>query len=166
MLNDGLMELEKKYLKIKSQKPQMKFHWKAGWRTIGCEKFYFRSGWEYKVAKFLQWQMKAGLISGWEYEPQMFWFHKIKRGTITYLPDFRVTNLDATHYWLEVKGYMDGKSLTKIKRFRKYYPNEKLYVLDREWFNRNGSRLPKETDHDDKIIDQVEDITNLLPGKY
>lgn len=160
------MDLNKRYIKVKGQNRQLKFSCKQGWRTIGCEEFFFRSGWEYRIAKYLEWQMKQGLISGWEYEPQLFWFPKIKRGTVTYLPDFRVTNLDATHYWLEVKGYMDRKSLTKIRRFRKFYPNETLYVLDKNWFTKNGHRIPKEQDDGQQIIEQMENITSTLPAKY
>lgn len=75
-----------------------------------------------------------GIIKGWEHEPKCFWFNEIKRGTRSYLPDFKVSLHDGSHYWVEVKGYFDSKSLTKIKRFRKYYPQEKLVVVSKEWF--------------------------------
>lgn len=77
-----------------------------------------------------------GIIKTWEHEPQIFWFNEIKRGTRSYLPDFKVTLSDGSHYWVEVKGYFDSKSLTKIKRFHKYYPGEKLIVVSKEWFNK------------------------------
>ena len=73
----------------------------------------------------------------WEHEPSTFWFENIKRGVRSYLPDFRVWNVDGTHYWVEVKGYMDSKSKTKIKRFKKYYPNEPIYIVDKEWFRKH-----------------------------
>jgi formylmethanofuran dehydrogenase subunit A len=53
------------------------------------------------------------------------------------MPDFLVTKTDGTTYWVEVKGYMDAKSLTKIKRFKKYYPLETLVVVDADWFKTN-----------------------------
>jgi len=76
-------------------------------------------------------------ISEWEYEPHTFWFEEIKRGVRSYMPDFKVTRLDATYYWIEVKGYMDAKSHTKIRRLKKYYPNEQLMLIDKQWFEKN-----------------------------
>jgi hypothetical protein len=75
-----------------------------------------------------------GIIKDWEYEPQTFWFYKIKRGVRSYKPDFKVIENNGFQYWAEVKGYMDSKSITKIKRFRKYYPKEPLVVIDHKWF--------------------------------
>lgn len=80
------------------------------------------------------------MIKGWEYEPQTFWFEKIKRGTRSYLPDFKVYAEDG-HMWVEVKGYMDAKSKTKIKRFNKFYPDEKLIVIDKKWYTANRPLL-------------------------
>ncbi len=112
-----------------------------GWRSIGGKKAYFRSKWEANYARYLQWLLERGEIARWEHEPQTFWFLNIKRGVRTYLPDFKVTRLDGTHYWVEVKGYMDARSKTKLKRFAKYYPDEKLELIDGKWFARNGARL-------------------------
>lgn len=83
---------------------------------------------------WLQTLQEGQKIAKWEHEPQTFWFLHIKRGTRSYLPDFKVTELDGSHYWIEVKGYMDSKSATKIKRFRKYYPEERLFILDKKFF--------------------------------
>ena len=110
---------------------------KQGWRTIGGKRNYFRSKWEANYARWLQWRKKHGEIIDWLHEPQTFWFESIKRGVRSYLPDFKVILLDGTHEWHEVKGYMDSKSLTKIKRLKKYYPEEKLIVVDSDWFKRN-----------------------------
>lgn len=38
--------------------------------------------------------------------------------------------------WHEVKGYLDQKSRTKLKRMAKYFPGEKIVVVDKEWFRR------------------------------
>ncbi len=119
----------------------------CGWKVIGGSRIYFRSGWEVKVAMWLQLLQEGLQIEKWEYEPKTFWFLEIKRGCRSYKPDFKVTSLDGSHYWIEVKGHMDAKSKTKIKRFRKYYPNEKLIIYDKEWFTKNYSKLPKETIH-------------------
>lgn len=78
-------------------------------------------------------------ILDWEHEPKTFWFEGIKRGCVSYLPDFRILRPNGEHYWVEVKGYLDSKSKTKLKRFKRYFPEEELLLITKEWFNRNQS---------------------------
>lgn len=113
----------------------------AGWREIAGKKYYLRSKWESNYARYLQWLQDNKNILSWDHEPKTFWFEEIKRGVRSYLPDFLITNLDGSKYWVEVKGYMDAKSLTKIKRFRKYYPNETLEIVDKTWFAKNSKKF-------------------------
>lgn len=87
---------------------------------------FFRSSWEANYARFLTYCKLE-----WEYEPTTFWFHKIKRGVRCFTPDFLVPSLNEYH---EVKGWMDAKSRTKLKRMAKYYPKVKLIVIDKAWF--------------------------------
>ena len=110
------------------------------WHEIDGKKIFFRSNWEYEYALFLQWLKEQKQIEDWEHEPQTFWFEKIKRGVRSYMPDFKVTENDGSHYWVEVKGYMDARSQTKLKRFERYYPAERLILIDKEWFERNRSK--------------------------
>ncbi len=119
------------------KKKSREFNSKKGWKEIDGKKYYFKSSWEYKYAKYLFILKKAGYVAEWFYEPQIFWFLNIKRGIRSYTPDFKVVLFDRSHYWIEVKGYMDSKSKTKIKRFEKYYPQEKLCVIEKEWFKGN-----------------------------
>ena len=112
-----------------------------GWRKIGEEESYYRSKWESNYARYLQYLLDNGDIRGWSHEPWIFRFEKITRGCTTYKPDFCVFENDGTHYWVEVKGWMDSKSKTKIKRFEKYFPNEILIVVGKEWFSKNSSKL-------------------------
>ena len=91
---------------------------------------FFRSSWEANYARYLNWMRDGGLIKEWSFEPETFWFNGIKRGVVSYLPDFKVINTDDTVYYVEVKGWMDAKSKTKIKRMAKYYPSVKLVVVD------------------------------------
>jgi hypothetical protein len=100
--------------------------------TVGGKKHYFRSWWEVDYACYLNILRKYKRIKEWEYEPQTFWFEKIKRGTRSYLPDFRITDQDGSQYFVEVKGYYDKKSLTKLRRMKKYYPEVKLLMVNRE----------------------------------
>jgi hypothetical protein len=77
---------------------------------------FFRSNWEANFARWLNHKGKK-----WAYEPTVFSFleHGIKRGTVSYCPDFKVGTL-----WVEIKGYLDGKGKTAIRRFKKFYPTE------------------------------------------
>ena len=120
-------------------KPDKKF--KQGWREFGGRRIYFRSAWEANFGRYLQWQKEQGIIRDWLHEPETFWFEGIRRGCVTYLPDFKVIKSDGTHEWVEVKGWMDPKSKTKIARFRKYYPKESLRIVGSKWYKSNSSKL-------------------------
>lgn len=102
---------------------------KAEWRIIGGQRAFFRSKWEANYARYLEWLKARGEIDSWEHEPTTFWFKGVRRGTVSYLPDFRVIERGAEIYH-EVKGWMDGKSKTKIKRMAKYHPDVRLLVID------------------------------------
>lgn len=92
---------------------------------------YFRSGWEANYARYLNWLQQRGEIDGWEYEPETFWFEKIRRGVRSYLPDFRVHEKGRTYY-VEIKGYMDPRSKTKLNRMRIYHPTVEVRVVARK----------------------------------
>ena len=103
---------------------------KGGWRDdLGR---FVRSSWEANYARFLTFSKVR-----WEYEPKTFWF-PVKRGTRSYTPDFYLPDEDAYH---EIKGWLDPKSMTKLKRMAKYYPDVKIVVIGGRWFsdaNRKG----------------------------
>lgn len=98
---------------------------------------FFRSSWEANYARYLNLLIKQGYILRWEYEPDEFEFVKIKRGNRYYKPDFKVFYSDGSYEYHEVKGYYDKTSLTKLKRFRKYFPHLSLIMIDEEWFKNN-----------------------------
>jgi hypothetical protein len=84
-----------------------------------------RSGWEASVIRWLNYQDIE-----WDYEPVRFVFNAIKRGTISYTPDVYLPKYNGGT-WLEIKGHIPNTDKTKIKRFKKYYPEEfkKLVVI-------------------------------------
>lgn len=126
------------------EKKAIKNNIKAAWREVGGRRIYFRSLWEANFGRYLQFLKKNGQIEDWAHEPQTFWFEGIKRGHVSYLPDFSVTLKDKQFpEYYEVKGYMDKGSLTKIKRFRKYYPHLTLHVADKMWFETNVHKICK-----------------------
>jgi hypothetical protein len=108
----------------------------AGWRTIGGRRVFFRSRWESNYARWLQLLQDSGKIRSWEHEPETFWFPGIKRGTVSYLPDFRVTRSDGSVEYHEVKGWMTPRSKTAIARMAKYHPAVKLLVVDSKQYTR------------------------------
>lgn len=88
-------------------------HTKTGYRAdLGI---VLRSTWEANVARVL-----TSYAIPFQFEPVVFTY-PIKRGNKAYTPDFY---LPATQEWIEVKGYFDDNSRIKMKRFKKYYPDE------------------------------------------
>jgi len=85
---------------------------------------------EANFARYLEWLKKVHKVKTWEHEPETFWFEAIKRGVRSYKPDFRVVDDNGKTVYYEVKGYMDAKSKTKLKRMAKYYPEIELVVVD------------------------------------
>lgn len=110
--------------------PRPKASWKAEWREIGGKRKYYRSKWEANYAYYLEWLKTIGEIADWSHEPKTFWFEGIKRGCVSYLPDFWVKDKDGSESYHEVKGWMDDRSKTKIKRMAKYHPTVTLIVID------------------------------------
>jgi len=108
---------------------------KAGYRDdLG---FAVASSWEANYARYLNFLKSKGQIKDWQYEPQTFEFRE-RHGTTRYTPDFMVENMDSSVEYHEVKGYFDKKSKTKIKRFRRDYPELKLIVIDAENYKQIG----------------------------
>lgn len=83
----------------------------------------WRSGWESNVARYFN---HIGIK--WEYEPVRFVFTNIKRGTRGYTPDFYLPERDL---FVEVKGNLPTTDMTRMRRFKKYWPEEwaKLQVI-------------------------------------
>ncbi len=116
----------------------------AGWHKIGNQRCYFRSEWERKFACYLECCKTDRFLKSWSYEPKTFWFLKIKRGVRSFKPDFKAIWGDGTIVWYEVKGWMDSKSKTKLRRMAKYYPKIRVEVVGSQWFDDFG-RVAKAT---------------------
>lgn len=103
-----------------------------GWFDIGDRKMFFRSKWEANYALYLNFLVKQKQILKWEYEADVFIFDAIQFGTRSYRPDFKIFNINGSVHYDEVKGYMDTKSLTKIKRMKKYHPKIVLNLIEKK----------------------------------
>ena len=123
-------------IRMKSPSGNIYSRGRRGWVQIADKKIYARSSWEANIAAYYQFLKENGEIIEWEHEPKTFYFENIKRGVRSYLPDFRITEKDSSVNYVEVKGYMDKKSKTKIKRFAKYYKKERLVLIqNKEYTN-------------------------------
>lgn len=106
----------------------------AGGRRPDLGDVYFRSAWEANYARFLNLMVAQGHVAAWEYEAKTFVFEAIKRGVRAYTPDFLVRRPNGNHEWHEVKGWMDPKSATRLKRMAKYFPEEVVVLIQEGWF--------------------------------
>jgi len=77
---------------------------------------FFRSKAEANYARFLKFSKVE-----FKYESKMFIFEGIRRGNVSYTPDFYIEKEDK---YIEFKGWLDPGSVTKLKRFKKYFPQE------------------------------------------
>lgn len=114
---------------------------KRGYYDINGTTFFFRSKWESNYALYLDFLIDHKKIIKWEYESDTFMFEQIKLGTRSYTPDFKVFNLNGTVEYHEIKGYMDSRSKTKLKRIAKYYPEVMLLLIERRQYTEIINKL-------------------------
>ena len=103
--------------------------------------FFVRSRWEANYARYLKWLEANGQIAAWKYEPTTFRFEGVSRGPYTYKPDFLVIEKDGTRAYHEVKGWMDSASRSRLKRFAKFYPDERIVVIDQAAYRQIERKL-------------------------
>lgn len=111
-----------------------------GGRRADLNDQYFRSSWEANYARFLN-MCKIP----WEYETKTYLFEKktfifkgkihrlkgVAYGSRRYICDFY---LPRSRELVEIKGYMDSQSKTKLARMARYFPEIKLTVVGKEFF--------------------------------
>ena len=123
--------------------PQCKNRRGKGGKRADLGGKYFRSSWEANWARYLNWLISIGEVLSWEFESETFEFHAIRKGSRFYIPDFKVTNKDGSVERHEVKGYMDPKSATKLKRMAKYYPEIKIILIDKRYYADVANKVGK-----------------------
>lgn len=108
--------------------------YRADWAEIGGKRNYYRSLWERNYAYYLEWLKQQGQIRDWQHEPKTFWFDGVRRGVVSYLPDFAVIVGDDSVIYHEVKGWMDPRSATKLRRMAKYHPTVRMHVVTKKQY--------------------------------
>ena len=108
-------------------------HGKREQTEIDGQRCYFRSRWEANYARYLGFYeppetLRSGSTS------QRHSGLRLPRGCALFCPDFRVTENDGRVTYHEVKGWMDDRSVTKIKRMRIYHPSVKLIVIEKKGY--------------------------------
>lgn len=78
--------------------------------------FTVRSSWENNFCLYLQHKNIK-----YEYEPKTFYFPE-RTGATAYVPDFKLT-INRREVWCEVKGRIDSKDRTKMRRMREHFPD-------------------------------------------
>lgn len=99
-------------------KPQKKAY-KEGLRYYSeTEAKMFRSTWEVELAELL-----TSLGISYEYEPKRVYFKEHKESYLCdfYLPEYNV--------WIEVKGYLDPRSLKRCNLWRSYHGHTAGFFL-------------------------------------
>jgi len=145
MVKINMIKGEWVYEGVKSKEPAKSKYGnvQSGWYDINGKRIYFRSKWESNYALYLDFLKKQKKIKAWEFEPDVFIFEKIRSGTRAYKPDFKVYKNDGTFYYDEVKGHMDAKSATKLKRMKKYYPDITVNLIDKNCYKSIKDTLGK-----------------------
>lgn len=121
--------------------PRLNVSWKQSWQDIGGKRNFYRSSWEVNYAHYMEWLKQRKEIVEWEHEPTTFWFEKIRRGVRCYTPDFVITENSGNLVYHEIKGWMDARSKTKIKRMAKYHPEIELIVIDSPKYKKMAKQL-------------------------
>ena len=130
-------------------------------------KHFFRSTWEANIARYYKY-----IGESYIYEYKEFEFKGIKRGSRFYKPDFFLV---VVNRWVEVKGWFRKLDKTKLKRFKKYYPEEfarlKFIIPDKYARDKANGEMIKFLCDDlgidfEEIISykEIEKYGGLIPG--
>lgn len=116
---------------------------KRGYYLIGQKETFFRSKWEANYALYLEFLKERGEILNWEYEKDVFTFDKIKFGTRSYRPDFKLLFAGGGVEYHEIKGWQTPRSKTQLNRMRIYYPKVRLVLIAKKEYTKLVSSLGK-----------------------
>jgi len=87
---------------------------------------WFRSSWEANYARVLNHLMGSYVVRDWEFEPTTFDLGDVG----SYLPDFKVTSIDGSSAYHEVKGYMTDEAQAKLDAMEVQHPETRVVLID------------------------------------
>lgn len=138
-----------------------------------------RGGYRKDLDLYVRSKMEANILRYYKfikvkyvYEPREFEFLKIKRGSRFYKPDIYLPEQDKL---IEIKGWFTASDKTKLRRLKKYYPEEftKLKFIIPDKYSRskaNGEMIKFLCDdleinfNDIMSYKEIEKYNKLIPG--
>jgi hypothetical protein len=112
-------------------------------KRADLENRFFRSSWEANYARYLNWMLGRGEIHSWAYEAKTFYFKN--DGIRSYLPDFEIIDQAGSQpRYVEIKGWMDCKSVKKLELMGTHYPEIRLEIIGEKEYRQleNMSGIP------------------------
>ncbi len=111
--------------------------------VIGGRSCHFRSKGEHNLAVYFQFLKEQGEIFEWQHESTgcQFYFRDEVKGVKQWLIDFIVHMPDGEIVYWEYKGWLQGRDITKFRRFVKYNPNTKLILVMSGKAKKDANRL-------------------------
>lgn len=138
------------------------------WATVGWQRHWWRSRFEWRWAQYLEMLKTAGEVIRWNYESKKFEFQGIRSGTVFYLPDFLVWYVNEDILWHETKGHLIQKDVTKFRRMQKYHPDERIILvmqnIPKSKTKKNARKrelLKKAEQYVERIIDGTEQLKKV-----
>ena len=114
---------------------------KASWVELGGQRFYARSKAEARHAALLETMLRAGSIRSWKHEPTTFYFPNVKRGSVSYKPDFEVVDTHGGVVFHEVKGRWDRKSVEKLRLMARHHPTVRIETFGARLEQKDRQRI-------------------------
>lgn len=106
---------------------------KRDYFDINGQTIFLRSKWEANYALYLDYLKNAGEIISWQFEPDTFLFKG--GGVHSYLPDFKIKNINNKIEYHEVKGRMTERARKQISLMAKQYPSVRLILIKQKEYN-------------------------------
>lgn len=151
--------------KIINDPNMIKRGYKHGWIQLGERVLFVRSRWDGNIAAYFEYLKAKNQIKHWTYEPTTFWFHKIKRGTNNYKPDFLIVENDGREHYVEVKAFWTKKDSVKLARMAKYYKEVEISILaDTKCFERMETEFPELKFKRYEAYDYIKRNALFIPG--
>lgn len=117
--------------------------------SFGDREYRFRSSWEKNLAFYFEYLKVNKIIYDWYYENDIFRFPKNEYGIISYKPDFLIYKNEEDKKYIELKGWLDEKSLKRLELMTRFYPSVDIELYDEKKYNEIKSEFSNKIPWDD-----------------